>query len=92
MNTKTATVYLKQDATARAQGIVHMTIVADGELLHEMILKDGEDLARRADAALKSKGFFRKTGFDAILGKLVASVAYDPQRRGFGLRSERGNR
>jgi hypothetical protein len=76
MNTKTATVYMEQDNAAKAAKIVYLSIVADGQLVDQLTIADGGHLARRADAALKTKGFFRSTGFNAVNGDLVASVIY----------------
>jgi hypothetical protein len=76
MNTKTATVHMGQDNAAKAAKIVYLDIIANGQLLDQIIITDGGNLARRADAALKTKGFFRSTGFNASNGDLVASVIY----------------
>jgi hypothetical protein len=76
MNTKTATVFMGQDNAAKAAKIVYLSIVADGELVEQITITDGGHLARRADAALKAKGFFRNTGFNASNDDLVATVIY----------------
>jgi hypothetical protein len=76
MNVRTATVHMGQDNAAKAAKIVYLTIVTDGSLVEQLLIKDGSNLARRADVVLASKGYFRNTGFTADNGELVASVIY----------------
>jgi hypothetical protein len=76
MNTTTAKVFMGQDDAAKTVGIVYLSIVADGNVVDQMVIKDGSNLARRADKALQAKGFFRSTGFESRQGELVAEVIY----------------
>lgn len=77
MTTTTATVYMGQDAAAKAVGIVYLNVVADGQTIDSIIVKDGADLVRRADKAMAAKGYFRFGGYETNYdGDLKATVKF----------------